>query len=85
MMHARTYDLTNLETKVNTKRYMRWHTAFSHNITSVLNENVVSVPAENSFQPTHNMLMQNKNLKLYTPHTQTPVHAYDVSLPTSSP
>ena len=85
MMHARTYDLTNLETKVNTKRYMRWHTTFSHNVTSILRENVVSVPAENSFQPNHSMLMQNKNLKLYTPHTQTPVHAYDVLLPASSP
>jgi len=84
MMHARTYDLTNLETKVNTKRYMRWHTTFSHNVTNVLSENVVSVPAENSFQPTHSMIMQNKDLKLYTPHTQTPFHAYDVSLPTSS-
>jgi len=40
-MHE-TYDLTNLETKVNTNRYMRWHTTFSHNITSVLCENVVS-------------------------------------------
>ena len=85
MMHARTYDLTNLETKVNTKRYMRWHTTFSHNVTSVLSKNVVRVPAENSFQPTHSMLMQNKNLKLCTPRTQTPVHAYDVLLPTSSP
>ena len=85
MMHARTYDLTNLETEVNTKRYMRWHTTFSHNVTSVLSENVVRVPAENSFQPNHGMNMQNKNLKLYTPHTQTPVHAYDVLLPTSSP
>jgi len=47
IMHARTYDLTNLETKVNTKRYMRWHTTFSHNVTSVLSENVVIVPAEN--------------------------------------
>ena len=84
-MHARTYNLTNLETKVNTKRYMRWHTVFSHNVTNVLGENVVSVPAENSFQSTHSMIMQNKNLKLYTPHTQTPVHAYDVLLPTSSP
>ena len=84
-MHARTYDLTNLETKVNTKRYMRWHTTFSHNVTSVLSENVVSVPAENSFQPTHSMIVQNKNLKLCTSHTQTPILAYDVSLPTSSP
>jgi hypothetical protein len=41
---------------------MRWHTTFSHNVTSVLSENVVSVPAENSFQPTHNMIMQSKNL-----------------------
>ena len=48
IMHAGTYDLTNLETKVNTKRYMRWHTTFSHNVTSVLSENVVRVPAENS-------------------------------------
>ena len=85
MMHARTYDLTNLETKVNTKRYMRWHTTFSHNVTSVLSENVVRVPAENSFQPTHSMIVQNRNLKLGTSHTQTPVHACDVSLPTSSP
>ena len=52
MMHARTYDLTNLETKVNTNRYIRWHTTFSHNVTSVLGGNVVSVPAENSFSPT---------------------------------
>ena len=69
MMHARTYDLTNLEKKINTNRYMRWHTTFSHNVTSVLAENVVSVPAENSFQPNHSMNMQNKNLELYTPHT----------------
>ena len=69
MMHARTYDLTNLETKVNTNQYMWWHTTFSHNVTSVLSGNVVSVPAENSLQPTHSMIMQNKNLKLYTPHT----------------
>ena len=61
-MHARTYDLTNPETKLK----------FSHNVTSVLCENVVSVPTENSFQPNHSMIMQNKNLKLSTPHTQTP-------------
>ena len=85
MMHARTYDLTNFETKVNTKRYIRWHTTFSHNVTSVLSENVVSVPAENSFQPTHNMIMQSENLKPCTSPTQTPVHAGDVPLPTSSP
>ena len=42
MMHARTYDLTNLETEVNTKRYMRWHTTFSHNVANVLSENVLS-------------------------------------------
>ena len=66
-MHARNYDLTNLETKVNTKRYMRWHPAFSHNVTNVLNENVVSVPAENSFQPTHSMIMQNKSFKTIHP------------------
>ena len=64
---------------------MRWHTTFSHNVTSVLSENVVRVPAENSFQPTHSMIVQNRNLKLGTSHTQTPVHACDVSLPTSSP
>jgi len=69
MMHARTYDLTNLEKKVNTNRYMPWHTMFSHNVTSVLSENVVSVPAENSLQPNHSMNMQNKDLELYTPHT----------------
>ena len=69
MMDARTYDLTNLETQVNTNRYMQWHTTFSHNVTSVLGGNVVSVRAENSFQPNHNMNMQYKNLKLYTPHT----------------
>ena len=85
MMHARTYDLTNLETKVNTNRYMLWHTMFSHNVTSVLGENMVSVPVENSFQPNHSMNHAEQNLKLYTPHTQTPVHAYDVLLPTSSP
>ena len=68
-MHARTYNLTNLETKVNTNRYTRWHTTFSRNATSVLGGNVVSVPAGNSFQPNHSMNMQNKNLKLYTPHT----------------
>jgi len=67
-----TYDLTNLETKVNTTRYIRWHTTFSHNVTSPLSENVVSVPAENSFQPSHSMNMQNKNLKLCTPHIGTP-------------
>ena len=71
-MHARTYDLTDLEIKVITNRYMWWHTTFSHNVTSVLCWNVVSVPTENSFQPNHSMNMQNKNLKLYTPHTQTP-------------
>ena len=43
---------------------------FSHNVTSVLCENVVSVPAENSFQPNPSMNMQNKNLKLCAPHTQ---------------
>ena len=48
---------------------MRWHTTFSHNITSVLGEHVVSVPVENSFQPNHSMNMQSKNLELYTPHT----------------
>jgi len=85
MMHARTYDLTNLGTKVNTKQYMRWHTAFPHNVTSVLSENVVSVPAENSFQPNHSMNHAEQNLKLYTPHTRTPFYAYDVLLPTSSP
>ena len=51
MMHAQTYDLTNLEKKINTNRYMRWHTTFSHNVTSVLDENEVNVPAENSFKP----------------------------------
>jgi len=69
MMHARAYDLTNLEKKVNTNRCMWWHTTFSHNVTSVQGENVVSVPTENSFQPNHSMNMQNKNLKLCTPHT----------------
>jgi len=69
MMHARTYDLTNLEKKVNTNRYMRWHIKFSHNVTSVLGGNVVSVPAKNSFQPNPSMNMQNKNLELHTPHT----------------
>jgi len=69
MMHAQTYDLTILEKKVNINRYMRWHTTFSHNVTSFLGENMVSVPAENSFQPNHNMNMQSKNLKLWTPHT----------------
>ena len=49
MMHARTYDLTNLEIKVITNRYMQWHTTFSHNVTNVLSGNVVSVPTENSF------------------------------------
>jgi len=68
MMHARTYDLTNLGTKVNTNRYMRWHTTFSDNVTSVLGRNVVSVPAENTFQPNHSMNMQNKNLNLHNPH-----------------
>ena len=61
-----------LRNKVNTNRYMRWHITFSHNVTSVLCENVVSVPVEDSFQPNHSMNMQNKNLKLCTPHTQTP-------------
>jgi len=90
-MHARTYDLTNLKTKVNTNRYMRWHTTFSHNVTSVLGENVVSVPVENSFQPNHSMSMQNKNLKLYTPHTYTPrpciccVSTHIIALVTASP
>jgi len=51
MMYARTYDLTNLEKKINTNRYMRWHTMFSRNVTSVLDENEVNVPVENSFQP----------------------------------
>jgi len=68
-MHAQTYNLTNLEKKVNTNRYMRWHTTFSHNVTSALGGNGVSVRAENSFQPNHGMNMQNKNLKLYAPHT----------------
>jgi len=68
-MHE-TYDLENIETKVNTNRYMRWHTTFSHNVTSVLCENVISVPTENLFQPNHSINMQNKNLKLYSPHTQ---------------
>jgi len=72
MMHERTYDLTNLEIKVNANRYMRWHITFSRSVTSVLSKNVVSVPAENSFQPNPSMNMQNKNLKLCTPHTQTP-------------
>jgi len=67
-MHE-TYDLINVETKVDTNRYMQWHITFSHNVTSVLCENVVSVPAENSFQPNHSMNMQNKNLKLWTAHT----------------
>jgi len=58
-----------IRTKVNTNRYMRWHTTFSHNVTSVLSGNVVSIPVENSFQPNHSMNMQNKNLKLYTSHT----------------
>jgi len=51
---------------------MRWHTTFPHNVTIVLCENVVSVPAENSFEPNHNMTMQNKNLKAMHPtHTDT--------------
>ena len=66
-MHARTYDLTNLETKVNTKRYMRWHITFSHHVTSVLSENEVSVPTENSFQPTHSMIMQKQEFKAIHP------------------
>jgi len=64
-MHE-TYDLTNLETKVNTKWYMRWHTTFSHN-TSVLCENVVSVRVENSFQHNPSMIMENKNFKTMHP------------------
>jgi len=72
MMDARAFDLTNLETKVNTNRYVRWHKTFPRNVTIVLCENVVSVPAENSFPPNHIMTMQNKNLKLCTPHRQTP-------------
>ena len=70
---------------------MRWHTASSHKVTNVLSENVVSVPAENSLQPTHSMIMQNKNLKLYTPHTQTPrpciwrVTTHIIALVTASP
>jgi len=70
---------------------MRWHTTFSHNVPSVLSENVVSVPAENLFQPNHSMNMQNKNLKLYTPYTQTPhpciwrATTHIIALTTASP
>jgi len=67
MMHARTYDLTNLETKVNTRRYMRWHTAFSHNVTSVLSGDAVSVPAENSFQPNQSMNYAEQEFKAIHP------------------
>jgi hypothetical protein len=64
-----------LRTKVNINRYMRWHTTFSHNGTSVLGGNVVSIPTENSFQPNHSMNMQNKrNLPTCFQAHQTCVH-----------
>ena len=90
-MQARTYDLTNLETKANTKRYMRWHTTFSHNVTNVLSENVVSVSAENSFQPTHSMIMQKQEFKTIHPtYTDTRpciwrVTTHIIALMTASP
>jgi len=69
-MH-KTYDITNLETRVNTNWYIRWHTTFSHNVTSALCDNVVSVPAENSFQPNHSMKHAEQKFKAMHP-THTP-------------
>jgi len=73
-MHE-TYDLTILETEVNTNRYMRWHTTFSHNVTSVLCENVDSVPGENSFQPPQNEHAEQEFKTMHCIHIgTTPMH-----------
>jgi len=80
-MHE-TYDLTNLEPKVNTNRYIQWHTTFSHNVTNALRDNVVSVLVENLFQPNHNMKHAEHETKAMHPTYRYPTFVCDMLLPT---
>ena len=58
---------------------------FSHNVTSALCENVVSVPAENSFQPNHSVKYAEQEFKGMHPTHRYPTFVCYMLLPTSLP